>query len=62
MSRSWILLKAALTAAIGGFLFGFDTAVISGTLSFVQRQFGLMPFEEGWYVSSALVGCIAGVA
>jgi SP family arabinose:H+ symporter-like MFS transporter len=51
-----------MTAAFGGFLFGFDTAVISGTLSFVQNQFNLSPLQEGWYVSSALVGCILGVA
>jgi len=62
MSRSWILLSASLAAAFGGFLFGFDTAVISGTLSFIQGQFGLDPLQEGWYVSSALVGCVAGVA
>ncbi|MGA9120741.1 MAG: sugar porter family MFS transporter [Bacteroidota bacterium] len=60
--RNWILIGASLTAAFGGFLFGFDTAVISGTLSFVQQQFHLTTLEEGWYVSSALVGCIAGVA
>ncbi|HUI64006.1 MAG TPA: MFS transporter, partial [Bacteroidota bacterium] len=62
MSRSWILLGSSLAAAFGGFLFGFDTAVISGTLSFVQGQFSLGPLEEGWYVSSALLGCVAGVA
>jgi len=55
------LIGASLTAAIGGFLFGFDTAVISGTLSFVKSQFALNTIEEGWYVSSALVGCIVGV-
>lgn len=55
------MIGASLTAAIGGFLFGFDTAVISGTLSFVKSQFALNTIEEGWYVSSALVGCIVGV-
>jgi SP family arabinose:H+ symporter-like MFS transporter len=50
-----------LTAAIGGLLFGFDTAVISGTLSFVKAQFALTPTEEGWFVSSGLLGCIIGV-
>ncbi len=49
-------------AAIGGFLFGFDTAVISGTLSFVVKQFGMDAGMEGWFVSSALLGCIIGVA
>jgi sugar porter (SP) family MFS transporter len=52
----------AVIASLGGFLFGYDTAVISGTLAFVRHQFGLAAAMEGWYVSSALVGCIAGVS
>jgi len=52
----------AVVASLGGFLFGYDTAVISGTLAFVRTQFGLAAALEGWYVSSALVGCIAGVS
>jgi SP family arabinose:H+ symporter-like MFS transporter len=50
-----------LTAAIGGLLFGFDTAVISGTIGFVKTQFALSASEEGWFVSSGLLGCIIGV-
>jgi MFS transporter, SP family, arabinose:H+ symporter len=45
----------------GGLLFGFDTAVISGTLSMVRTQFGLNSIQEGSYVSFGLYGCIAGV-
>jgi len=56
------LLFIALTAALGGFLFGYDTAVISGTISFVKSKFVLDAAMEGWFVSSALVGCIAGVS
>ena len=52
----------ALTAALGGFLFGYDTAVISGTIGFVKTKFALNTAMEGWFVSSALVGCIAGVS
>lgn len=48
-------------AAIGGFLFGFDMAVISGVLPLMQQQFELAPLQEGWLVSSALAGCIIGV-
>lgn len=48
--------------AIGGFLFGFDMAVISGVLPLVQKQFLLTAAQEGWFVSSALIGCIIGVA
>ena len=51
----------ALIAALGGFLFGYDTAVISGSLSFVRSQFELSAGLEGWYVSSALVGCVVSV-
>jgi len=51
----------AIIAAIGGFLFGFDTAVISGTTDLVKEQYGLDDVLQGWYVSSGLVGCVFGV-
>lgn len=50
-----------IVASLGGFLFGFDMAVVSGILPFVREQFGLNALQEGWFVSSALVGCILGV-
>jgi len=56
------LLTITLVASLGGFLFGFDMAVISGVLPLVQKQFTLTAAQEGWFVSSALVGCIIGVA
>ena len=49
-------------AALGGFLFGYDTAVISGTIKSVSTQFGMDEVTTGWYVGSALVGSILGVA
>ncbi|MGN6533888.1 MAG: sugar porter family MFS transporter [Ginsengibacter sp.] len=49
-------------AALGGFLFGFDTAVISGVLEFVSKDFHFSLLMEGWFVSSALLGCIIGVS
>lgn len=52
----------AIVAAIGGFLFGYDTAVISGTISDVSEQFNLSTIEQGWYVGCALTGSIFGVA
>jgi SP family arabinose:H+ symporter-like MFS transporter len=51
-----------VVASLGGLLFGFDMAVISGVLPFVRKQFDLTALQEGWFVSSALVGCIIGVA
>ena len=56
------LFFVCLVTALGGFLFGFDTAVISGTVGFVKAQFALDAFEEGWFVAVALLGCIIGVA
>ena len=52
----------AAVAALGGFLFGYDTAVISGTIGSVSAQFGLNDVNTGWYVGCALVGSIIGVA
>ncbi len=51
----------AVVAAIGGILFGYDTAVISGTTEMVRNQFALNDLSEGWYVGCALIGSIAGV-
>lgn len=52
----------SLVAALGGILFGYDTAVISGTTADVSSQFGLSEMSKGWYVGCALVGSIIGVA
>lgn len=51
----------AVVAALGGFLFGYDTAVISGTIAQVSQLFSLDAIEQGWYVGCALVGSIVGV-
>lgn len=52
----------SVVAALGGFLFGYDTAVISGTIAQVSQQFGLSTLQAGWYVGCALIGSIGGVA
>ena len=52
----------AFVAAIGGLLFGYDTAVISGTIDQVTAQFGLDVIQQGWYVGCALIGSIIGVS
>jgi len=51
----------SVVASLGGFLFGYDTAVISGTVDQVARQFNLNDITTGWYVGCALLGSIAGV-
>ena len=51
----------SVVAALGGFLFGYDTAVISGTIAQVTEQFGLDALQQGWYVGCALIGSIIGV-
>ncbi|EPR67815.1 sugar porter family MFS transporter [Cyclobacterium qasimii] len=56
------ILFLSLVAAIGGFLFGYDTAVISGTISQVSQQFELSVIAQGWYVGCALLGSIIGVS
>jgi sugar porter (SP) family MFS transporter len=47
-------------AALGGLLFGYDTAVISGAIGFVQAHFDLNAVETGWAASCALAGCALG--
>ncbi|MFC2123185.1 sugar porter family MFS transporter [Bacteroidota bacterium] len=54
------LIKAVIIAALGGFLFGFDTIVISGTTHWLQSVFDLTPFWLGFTVASALIGTIIG--
>ncbi|MBP3662539.1 MAG: sugar porter family MFS transporter [Bacteroidales bacterium] len=60
-NTSGYVIFMAVVAAIGGILFGYDTAVISGTTAIVKSQFGLTDMMEGWYVGCALIGSIAGV-
>ena len=55
------LVFLSVVAALGGFLFRYDTAVISGTIAQVTEQFGLDALQQGWYVGCALIGSIIGV-
>lgn len=50
----------AVVAAIGGFLFGFDTAVINGAVEAIRADFAIGAGLTGFAVSSALLGCAAG--
>ena len=54
------LILSAVVAALGGFLFGFDTAVISGTTNWLEDYFGLTNATLGFTVASAIIGTIAG--
>jgi SP family arabinose:H+ symporter-like MFS transporter len=56
------LFLITLVVSLGGFLFGFDLAVVSGILPLLKKQFSLTAVMEGLFVSAALVGCIVGVA
>lgn len=67
-TNSSYLLKLTIVATLGGLLFGYDTAVISGTVSSLESFF-VLPFgldelganaRLGFVVSSALIGCIIG--
>ena len=55
-----VLFRASVIAALGGLLFGFDTAVISGTTGQLREVFGLTPNTLGFTVASALIGTILG--
>lgn len=56
------LTRVCLVATLGGLLFGYDTAVISGAIGYLQEHFNLDAATKGWAASSALVGCFIGVA
>lgn len=60
--NSGYVFRITLVAALGGLLFGYDTAVISGAIGLLQFHFELTPAATGWAASSALVGCMIGVA
>lgn len=54
--------RISLVAALGGLLFGYDTAVIAGAIGFLEDHFHLSPALKGWAASSALLGCVLGVS
>lgn len=48
----------SMVAAVGGFLFGYDLAVVSGAIIFLQKQFSLSTYAVGFAIGSAQIGCI----
>jgi len=54
------LVFVSFIAALGGFLFGYDTGVINGTQFYFSKFFDLDPATKGWVVGSALLGCFVG--
>ena len=59
-STAYVVLLT-LVAALGGLLFGYDTAVISGAIGFLQEHFQLDPqLSKGWAAACALLGCALG--
>ena len=58
--KTWRVLGWSVILALGGFLFGFDTAAISGVGKSIQQLFNLSPFWQGFTISSALTGTVIG--
>lgn len=55
------LIRIVIVATFGGLLFGYDTAVVSGAIGFLQEHFELSAAMKGWAASCALIGCVVGV-
>ena len=60
MRPNFNLMKATLTGALGGLLFGFDTVVISGAIDALVKLYGLSARGEGFTVAIGLVGTVLG--
>jgi sugar porter (SP) family MFS transporter len=58
--NSFYILSISFISALGGYLFGFDFAVISGALPFLQKQFDLNAYWEGFATGSLALGAIVG--
>jgi sugar porter (SP) family MFS transporter len=58
--NSSYIIGISFISALGGYLFGFDFAVISGALPFLRTQFALKPVWEGFLTGSLALGCIVG--
>jgi len=61
-TRLKFLILVTFVAALGGLLFGFDIAIITGAVPFIRDHFELGELKLGWGVSALLVGCVFGAA
>ncbi|WP_126973277.1 sugar porter family MFS transporter [Gynurincola endophyticus] len=59
-SHKSFLYKCTIVAAVGGFLFGYDTAVVSGAIGYMETYYSLDAAMKGWAASCALIGCMIG--
>ncbi len=60
--RHFWLYLVTVVASLGGLLAGFDMGVVSGAMLFINTEWVLSPFVQGWVVSSAIVGAVIGAA
>jgi SP family arabinose:H+ symporter-like MFS transporter len=59
-SKQAYVIFVTVIAAIGGLIFGFDTAIVAGATRYLKDQFALTSLQEGWAVSVVLIGCMFG--
>ena len=62
MKINSFLFRCTLVAALGGFLFGFETAVISGADKTIQQLWSLNSFWQGFTIAASLIGTVIGAA
>ncbi|SDZ42914.1 MFS transporter, SP family, arabinose:H+ symporter [Evansella caseinilytica] len=58
----WYVILVAGSAGMAGLLYGFDTAVISGAIGYLQELYHLSPAMAGWVISCVMIGGVTGVA
>jgi MFS transporter, SP family, arabinose:H+ symporter len=57
---TFYVVAITVVAAIGGLIFGFDTAIVAGATRYMKEQFSLNSLQEGWAVAVVLIGCMFG--
>ncbi len=57
---TFYVVSVTLIAALGGLIFGFDTAIVAGATRYMKERFALDALQEGWTVAVVLIGCMFG--